>query len=59
VFFPHRQHGLQEITKKKPSKKRMKFIEKTLPLLLNIALPGRVLCDSSGRKHIKRIYNLK
>ena len=28
-------------------------------LLLNIALPGRVLCDSSGRKHIKSIYILK
>lgn len=27
--------------------------------LLNIALPGRVFCDSSGRKHAKSIYNLK
>jgi hypothetical protein len=28
-------------------------------LLLNIALPGRVLCDSSGRKRAESIYNLK
>jgi hypothetical protein len=27
--------------------------------LLNIALPGRVFCDSSGRKLAESIYNLK
>ena len=28
-------------------------------LLLNIALSGRELCDSSGRKHAESTFNLK